>query len=228
MKTEKSNSNKLLLYIKGFISFILVCLIIIFGIDVVSQTEKEMSNKITIEQKQNKVQSFDEVERLLQILRDDENKEKSPQLIVETIQKLGSIGDERGIPELVRYLDYERKIELAQNQDQDLKIDPVETTHWDYLPLSSRYPAIGALFQIGKSSLPDLVKVIENEEAKSQKSQNALETIQLIFRDDLSEGVKYLEDAMNISTTQEGKQRLSVAIEKTRKECLRIQHLKAN
>jgi hypothetical protein len=216
MKIEKFNSNRMLLYIKGFVSFILVCLIVIFGIDVVSQTEKEMSNKITIEQKQNKAQSSDEVERLLQILRKDENKEKSPQLIVETIQKLGSIGDERAIPELVRYLDYERKIESAQSQDQNLKIDPVETTHWDYLPLSGRYPAIGALFQIGKSSLPELVKVIENEKTKSQKSQNALETVQLIFRDDLSEGIKYLENAMNSSAAQEGKQRLLTAIEKTK------------
>lgn len=216
MKTEKLKLNRMSFYIKGFVSFVFICGVIIFGINVLSQTQKEMNNKISAEQKQN--QAPDEVQRLIEVLRNDENKTNSPQLITEVIQKLGTIGDERAVPELIKYLDFERKTKLAQNQDPNLLVDSVETTNWDYLPLSSRYPAVGALFQIGKLSLPELVKVVENESIKSQKSQNAVEAIKLIFRDDLINGIEYLEDAKVKSVSLESKQRLQLAVKKVRDE----------
>lgn len=222
MKTKKLNSNRILLYVKGIISFALIFAVVIFGINVISQTEKKAEDKIITGQKQPDIQDSDEVQKLIQIL-DVENKETSPQLIVEAIQKLGSIRDERAISKLVKYLDYEKKFEPKQNQDPDLKIDTAEVTHWSYTPMTRRYPAIEALFQIGKPTLPALVNVIKEENSESLKSQNALYIIQQIFIEDLLEGVKYLEDAMNISTTQVGKQRFLIAIEKTRKEHLKIQ-----
>jgi hypothetical protein len=215
MRTRKLNPNMVLLYIKGIVLLAMAFTVLIFGIDAISQTEKKVED----------IQDPDEVQKLIQVLEGSENRKKSPQLIVETIQKLGSIRDARAIPILVKYLDYEREFKPKQNQDPNLKIDMVEITHWQDRPLIKRFPAIESLFQIGKSALPALVEVIKEGEMASVKSKNALETFQLIFRDDLSEGVKYLEDAMNASDTQTGMLRLSLALDETRAECIRIQNL---
>jgi hypothetical protein len=58
-----------------------------------------------------------------------------------------------------------------------------------------RYPATGALFQIGRPALPALIKVIETHESSSLESENAIYTVEGIFREALAEGTKYLREA---------------------------------
>lgn len=225
---EKKRSNGITPYVKFSILFTILCLVAYLGINVFSQSEKNIENKSIVEQNHKDLQNSDEIQKLIEILKNGEIKEKSSQLIIEAIQKLGNIKARNAIPELIEYLDFERKFESTQKQDPNLKIDPLEVTHWQDRPLSGRYPAISALFQIGKPALPSLVKVIKENDVDSVKSKNALEVIQLIFRDDLSEGVKYLENAVGESKTQDGQQRLQNALEKTREEWIKIQNSMPN
>jgi hypothetical protein len=224
MKSIKMVSTQTeILYIKVLVLFALVLVAVIFGIAVFSQTEKRLDVGATTDKKQTDLQEKDEVQRLLQILMISENKVKSPKLVTETILKLGTMRDERAIPELVKYLDYEPKFEKAQSQD--LITDTAEITHWNDLPTSGRYPAVGSLFQIGKPALPALIKILEERESMSIESKNALRTIQLIFREELPQGIEYLETARDNSTTELGKRRLQIAVSETKMLCEKITKL---
>jgi hypothetical protein len=66
-----------------------------------------------------------------------------------------------------------------------------------------------------------LIKVIEDEESKSLKNDNALYTIQLVFRGDLAKAVNYLEQSMNGSATKAGKERLQIAVDKIKAESVK-------
>lgn len=223
MKIKKRNMIRIIDYSKISKLLIIACLIGIWVISVNSQMEEKMNNKITAKQTQTSLQNSDEIGNLIKTLKNQELKKAFPQLIWEAIEKLGSIRDERAIPELIKYIDYEKKFEPRQKQDSN------EITHWDDpKPISGRYPATAALFQIGKPALPALVKVIEAEDAESIKSQNALYTVQFIFRDNLSEGIKYLEKSINEFITKNEKSRLQKAIEDTREKQLKLQNLKSN
>ncbi|HEX8565740.1 MAG TPA: hypothetical protein VF648_08715 [Pyrinomonadaceae bacterium] len=219
--TEKIMTGKkvlLAVVVSTFLFLLVACL----GIGVISQTDKNVDNR---SENESNFQDYDkETKRLVDIL---EKREKTGEVLIDTIQKLKSISDKRTIPIIIKYLDYDRysdyrnKTELSQKQSPELKIDPIEETHWNDKAklISWRYPATEVLIKIGKPSLPALVKVIEDDDTESIKTQNALYTIQQIFRDDLSEAVKYLEGAKISSATQEGKQRLSDAAENTKTKC---------
>lgn len=208
-------------YLIIFVSFAIFCLIAILGINVISQNKEITDDKVTVEDSQTKLQDSDETQKLIKILTD---KKESADVILATIETLGNMKANEAIPILTEYLDYEK----ICNRNPPKYVEGVEIDGTEIGPRRTcgSYPATSALIQIGKPSLPALVKVIEEEKSESLKSQNALYTIQQIFVEDLSEGVKYLEDAMNISATQMGKQRLLVAVEKTREGGLRIKNSK--
>lgn len=226
MENKKGNGIKLTTYLRTSTLLSIICLMCNWVTGVNSQTEEKMGDKTAAEQNQTSLQDFnDKIKKWIKTLKNNETKRTSPELVVEAIQNLGSVKAKQAIPELIKYLDYERKFESKFESKQD-PADGVEVL--PSIPLSGRYPAITALFQIGKSALPALAKVIQKEEPESLKSDNALHTVQFIFRDNLSEAVKYLEESMKNSDTQKAKQRLSIAIEKTSKEQLKIQNLKSN
>lgn len=219
--TEKIMTGKkvlLIMVVSAFLFFLVASL----GIGVISQTDKNVNNR---SENESNFQGYDkEAKRLVDIL---EKREKTREVLIDTIQKLKPISNEKTIPILIKYLDYDRhpnyknKLEISQKQSPDLKIDPLEETHWNDKAklISWRYPATEVLIKISKPSLPALIKVIEDADTESIKTQNALYTIQQIFRDDLSEAIKYLEGAKISSATEEGKQRLSDATENTKTKC---------
>lgn len=183
---------------------------VVFGsINAISQSEMKSENKLADQQIQAS-SSTDEVNNLIIILKDKSLKEKSPQMLVDAIKRLGSIKSTKAIPELLEYLDFEVPLESKESYSQPS--DGVEIN--PSIPVSGRYPAVGALIQIGKVALPKLTEAIENEEITSTKSQNAVYSIQQIFRDDLLNAIKYLENAGVNSTSQNGKQRLSSTVKK--------------
>ena len=80
----------------------------------------------------------------------------------------------------------------ALSFQQTFSEDPEVEIH--IITQSERYPAIDALFQIGKPALPALCKVIASDAPASINSKNATLTIILIFRDDPQQGVNFLDD----------------------------------
>lgn len=209
MPDNNKNTNTMFFYLKMSLIFIFAGASVIAGITVISQSGIKLKEELRDRQ----IPSSDsdrEINNLTVILKDKSMKEKSPQTLVEAIKRLGSIKSAKAVPELLEYLDFEAPLKTTENYKEPS--DGIEIT--PSIPLSGRYPAISALIQIGQTTLPKLIEVIENEESSSLKSKNALYTVQQIFRDDLSEAVKYLEIAEINSTSQKGKQRLSSAVTK--------------
>jgi hypothetical protein len=155
-----------------------------------------------------------EVTKLLETIKNKNLVTENPKKLAQAIEELGQRQISEAVPELIEYLNFRR---IHDWEGSGLVLHP--------LPEEGDYPAVGALFSIGKPAMPALIKAIEEKDTNSIESKNALKTIQLIFRDDLSEAVKHLEKAMKDSTTQEGQRRLLKVIEKTKKENLRIQNL---
>jgi|GEM_PF-5515753 len=215
MKCKQIKATRSAQYITAFVSLAVFCLIVALGITVISQSNKKIGNEIPLEQSQAKLTGVDEeVQQLIEVLK----KKKEPSEVVAAIKILGDMKAKEAIPELIKYLDYEKKYNDEQPKYvEGVKVDGMEIGKT--IPLSGRYPATIALFQIGKPALPALVQVIEENEVESVKSENALYTIQFMFRDDLSKSIKYLKDAMNNVLFQDRKSRLANAVEKTNAKC---------
>ena len=81
---------------------------------------------------------------------------------------------------------------------------------------NGRYPAVGSLFEIGKPSLPSLLRLIANNDPKSLESENALTAVMLIFRDEPQVGVQYLKDAAEKNSSRLKRQRLLTAAERAK------------
>src|SRR5262249_12961572 len=82
---------------------------------------------------------------------------------------------------------------------------------------AERYPAVVALFAIGKPALPAVTEVIETHESDSLESENATLVVYLIFREDPSAGIKYLEEASAQASTPTAALQLSVAAKRENK-----------
>ncbi|HEX8567992.1 MAG TPA: hypothetical protein VF648_20305 [Pyrinomonadaceae bacterium] len=179
-----------------------------------------MQDKTTLIQRQEKPKSKvlnKEVKQLLETIRNRNLVTESPDKLAQAIEALGQRQITEAIPELIDFLDFRR---IHKWEGTGVILHP--------LPKEGDYPAVGALFSIGKLALPALIKVVEENDIDSIKSKNALQTIQLIFRENLSEGVKYLESEMIKSTSQDGKQRMQSAVEKTRAEWIKIHNSMSN
>lgn len=188
-----------------------VCLLSLLGLYLTKVMDKGVSAQ---EQKVRDSQKLDnKAKELLEALKDKNLLSGNPEKLAQIIEIIGQRRIAAAIPDLIDYLNFRR---IHSWEGSKTLLHP--------LPEEGDYPAIGALFSIGKPALPALVKVIEEKELDSIESKNAIKTIQLIFREDLSEGVKYLENAMVESTMQDSKQKLQYAVEKTKTEWIKIQN----
>jgi HEAT repeat protein len=129
-----------------------------------------------------------EVESLLAVLRDVEVREHDPERLISAIERVGEARVQAAIPYLIELISFKRSF-YWENKDPRIREEEHPVT------VLSRYPAAGALFMIGKPSLPALVKVIQGEEIGAVASENALYTVSQIFRDEPLEGVAYLKSA---------------------------------
>jgi hypothetical protein len=143
----------------------------------------------------------EEVGKLIAVLRDAEVRKDHPEKVVSAIQRLGEMRATEAIDDLIQLLTFARKFDWESPDDK--MIVEIQLIH-----TGNRFPATSALFQIGRPALPALVKVIELDSLGSLKGQNAMFAIQGIFSDDLSGGVKYLEEAAQASSNADSAQRL--------------------
>jgi hypothetical protein len=139
------------------------------------------------------------------------NQEISASEKVDAIKRLGDAKAKRTIPILVKYLDYEDTSVLNRS------LHGIDITEYNDVSSARRYPAIGSLVRMSKESLPALVEVLEKESLDSLRSKNARITIQYIFlRENVVNGILYLEKAASESKALNGSERLLKAAQEMR------------
>lgn len=155
---------------------------------------------------QNPIQqsSNQEVSELLGVLRDEKLRQREPDRVVEAIRKLGEIKSVAAIDDLVGLLTFKRTFQWESKSDTTIiEIQPITP--------ANRYPAVGALTEIGNAALPALVRVLETHETGSLESQNALFVVGNVFREQPMEAVTYLREAASKSQTPLASERLVTA-----------------
>ena len=159
-----------------------------------------------------------EVERLLAILNDQSLKEQDPDSLVKAMHRLadlqathrlGDFQSTAAINDLVKLLTF--KYTYYWEKEAGGRLDPQPIT------TAERYPAIAALFTIGKPALPAITEVIETHESNSLESENATLVVYLIFRESPSAGTQYLTEASARASTPTAALRLSVAAKQENK-----------
>jgi hypothetical protein len=146
----------------------------------------------------------------LTILRDEQLRVREPERVIKAIEQLGQMKSIAAIDDLVQLLTFKQSFPW-----ENRNLGMVEEDH-PITPLS-RYPAAGALFQIGRPALPVLIKVVEAEETGSLASENAIYTVTQIFRDSPAGGVEYLRDAAAKASSAQAARRLSGAADRVKR-----------
>lgn len=145
------------------------------------------------------------IARLRSVLRDEGLRSADPERVHKAIEELGREKAAEAIPELVQLLTFERQVDTSAGD-------------FHIITLSERYPAAGALYQIGEDALPALVQVIETEGEESVASQTALYDINaILIRKNPADAVSFLEGAAARAASPEAALRLSKAADKTKR-----------
>ena len=147
--------------------------------------------------------------QLLTLLRDEQLREHEPERVAKAIERIGDLRSVDDIEDLIKLLTFSRNIQ------KEIIGDTIVGEH--FITPFARYPAAGALFRIGKPSLPGLMGVIRTEDTASLASENALYTLMQIFRDAPSQGVEYLKEAATGEPSPEAARGLSIAAEKMKR-----------
>jgi len=121
-----------------------------------------------------------------------------------TIKQLGQRHDEKAVHLLVGYLDY-----------LDPKTAPLPNGGATVRP---SYPAVSALFQIGRPATIELVSEIQSGESPKLR-ENAVRAFADIYRDDLASGIRTLKTAELLAKTDDERRRLTDARQKLIDEC---------
>jgi hypothetical protein len=149
-----------------------------------------------------------EIGRLLQIVRDERLRAEDSDKVAQAIAELGEMRATIAVDDLIKLITFRRTFPQERGNPEGV-INEIHVITSD-----GRFPAIGSLFEIGKPSLPSLIRLIANHDANSLESKNALITVMLIFRDEPQAGVQYLKDAGEKSRVALKRERLLMASEK--------------
>jgi hypothetical protein len=154
----------------------------------------------------------EEVRQLIKMLRDERLRMSEPERVVQAIERLGRMRSVEAIDDLKALLTFRRTFEWERGRPGDMYVE------LQLMTTDGRYPAVGALFQIGRPSLPTLVSVIQAHEPSSLETENAIFTVMLIYREEPSEGVEYLRKAATKVSSSEEAQRLLDAAEHAKRK----------
>jgi hypothetical protein len=131
------------------------------------------------------------------VLGDPRLRADEPRQVIEAIKRAGELGAPELAESLVSLLTF------AQTFPEDRIAEETGVVfHTNSMSVGRRYPAVSALFQIGKPALSALVKRIgssANDEPLAR--DNAAEAMMLIFREDPQQGVCYLRAAAAKAST---------------------------
>jgi hypothetical protein len=136
-------------------------------------------------------------------LEEQQSLRQSPCLTV-VIKQLGQLRDVESIHLLVGYLDYlEPKTGLLPNGGATVR---------------PRYPAVSALFQIGKPATLELLSAIQAGGSPKIR-ENAVRAYESVYRDDMPSGIGVLKTAELLAKTDDERQRLKEARQKLIDAC---------
>jgi len=143
-------------------------------------------------------------QQLLSIIRDKQLQASDPDRVASAINQLGEKKSVEGVDDLAELLTFRKNLK-GDNPDPDTvqEIHPVAP--------SERYPATGALIQIGSPSLGALIRVIATHDTGSLESENAIFAVSMIFREDVQGGVSHLQTAATTASDQLSMSRLQTA-----------------
>jgi hypothetical protein len=144
-----------------------------------------------------------EIDKLRAVIGDKQLRRHDPKRVIAAINRLGELKADSAIADLISILTFRQ--EFSEEQQEI-----------DIIGLGQIYPAVGALWQIGKPALPAVTAVIATTDTKSIESRNATYTVMLIFRDYPKEGVSYLEDQASKAQKPAAASRLRAAAERIR------------
>ncbi|MGI8838671.1 MAG: hypothetical protein ACR2H4_18825 [Pyrinomonadaceae bacterium] len=143
-----------------------------------------------------------EIESLRDVIRNERLRREQPKQVIAAIKRLGELKAASAVDDLVNLLTFRQTFDF-ETKDAINEIRLITP--------GDRYPATSAFFQIGRPSLPALIKVIEAHKAGSIESENSIYAVTGIFRENLSEGTAYLRNAAAKSPRRFGSQRLLTA-----------------
>lgn len=192
-----------LIFCKRVILFLLVL--------IVGTQAATLQSKTAMSESETQKHEIEEISKLLAVVRDDNLRKVDPERVVKAIQRLGEMRAEPAIEELIGLLTFRHT--FSWENEASGAIDEIQ-----YITPWNRYPATSALAQIGKPALSALAKVIQESEPSSLRSQNAVWTVRGMFRDNLTEGIKYLQNAATKASTPMAAQRLMMAAAKIEKD----------
>lgn len=120
------------------------------------------------------------------------------------IKQVGQSGDVNAIHVLIDYLDF---------------VDPSTRPRSDgFSDLRPVYPAVAALFRIGKPATSELLEAIQQGQTPVVR-QNAAKAYQAIYRDDLASGIRLLRNEALAAGSAEGERRLKKTLELLANDC---------
>ncbi|HWN98725.1 MAG TPA: hypothetical protein VNS63_05585 [Blastocatellia bacterium] len=194
------------LLVKRWIALFSIAIAILFA--TVVATGKAMPDGRTQSGDESSRQSRnEEVRQLLMIVRDDSLRLSDPDRVVQAINRFGQLKSTEAISDLIRLLTFKRVFESER-----LGLEGVEEIH--LITPSVRYPATGALVEIGQPSLPNLIGVIEAHDSSSLETENARYAVMAIFRDNPALAVQHLRKAQAEASSPQAADRLSNAVDK--------------
>lgn len=144
-------------------------------------------------------------------------RQDDPKQVIAAIKRLGELKAELAVDDLVSVLTFSQT--SAPETATGSGVGIVDGTHLD--TLGEHYPAIDALFEIGKPALPALTTAIATSDSKSLIAKNAAYAVMLIFRDNPRDGVSYLNDQASKSRSKVVAARLRAAAAEVKKTGVR-------
>lgn len=113
-------------------------------------------------------------------------------------------------PLLTEYLDFKRPLTQAERAGAFRR--PPTT--------AEMYPASSALYLLGKSALPALLKAMSDEESTADKRRNAISTVMDIYQGNQDEGIRFLRTAGEKTKDPARAQRLAEAAKEALRWCI--------
>ena len=185
-----------------FLMFILIA----SGAQVAQGAQSRLGGRASDQPMSDKARRQKEIERLLAVLRDERLRGNDREEVFKAMRRLGDLKAVVAVDDLIKLLtlprvfDWETPETVGKTGIEETIVVP-----------ANRYPAVDALFLIGKPSLPALVSVIEKRESGSLESENALYAVFAIFRERPQKGASFLRRAAAKAKSGEAARRLLAA-----------------
>jgi hypothetical protein len=139
-------------------------------------------------------------QKLIQFLKDGQTASPGPNCVEYALRSLGDSKMQEAIPVLVAYLDFER----PETEMEKLGMGGALGT------IGNDFPAVFALTQMGRASLPALVQVVESGTSSTKAHKNGIYAIMKIFHRGAA-GIQFLTHSAATAESTDAQSRLSAA-----------------